>query len=285
MERSCLSAAARWLPTLIWWLPRLSWVVLLILTLVWVVQVEGSLGFDLDTTFGWHAWFMLMAGPVCLGEALLAVSLPNNLGVLAAADPLKRRQHSVLLHLGLHLLSLVFAILGLVAIGYYKQLNAAATFPFWSMFSPHSWLGVAVLTLWTLQFIARLLHYAIRSPALRLVSNRLHLFFGKVIFVSALATCALGFQDMQGSDLSVDVDYMAYQPWSIYANLACASVLMLLVLGIAVLIAPELISILDCLTDGQQQQQHKTLDESSVMELNSPSAASSSPAVFPGMSP
>ena len=72
------------------------------------------------------------------------------------------------------------------------------------------------------------------------MSHRWHVLWGKAIFITALATCALGFQDMQSSDLSVDVDDMAYQPFSVWANYACAAVLMLLVFGVAVLAVSDM---------------------------------------------
>ena len=171
------------------------------------------------------------------------------LGPLTAAEPVNRRKQSVCAHLLLHAATVVFTILALVAIGFYKSLNVAATgpgFPFWTLFSPHSWLGLVIIIFWVVQFFARIGHtYWLVSPHAKAISNRLHIFFGKAIFVGALATCALGFQDMQSSDLSVDVDDMAYQPLSVWANYACASVILLLVLGISVLLVPEMEIILD----------------------------------------
>src|SRR5271155_4404552 len=79
----------------LWVIPRLCWMILLSLTIVWIIFVEGGFGFDLTSTFGWHALFMIMAGPVCLSEALLTLSLSR----------------SIKLHLILHLASMIFTIL------------------------------------------------------------------------------------------------------------------------------------------------------------------------------
>ena len=223
-------------------LPRMAWVTLLVLTLLWVVQVEGSLGFNLDSTFGWHAFFMVLA-TICVGESILAVSASSSSSGASGWPSgnkvvVGRWRLGVIKHVALHAATVVLSILALVAIGYYKKLNVAAagaSFPFWTLFSPHSWLGIVLVIMWVVQVAVRAVHSRVLSAAAKVVSHRTHVFLGKAVFVTALATCALGFQDMQGSDLSVDVDDMAYQPLSVWANYACAAVVMLLVFGLAVL--------------------------------------------------
>ena len=47
---------------------------------------------------------------------------------------------------------MVCAILGLVSIIYYKRLSDnPKLFPFYTLFSPHSWMGILTLLLWLFQ--------------------------------------------------------------------------------------------------------------------------------------
>jgi len=80
-------------------------------------------------------------------------------------------------------------------------------------------------------------------------SGNIHSFLGKIVYATGLATCAMGFQDMQGSDLSSSMppmndtqmammnmtmgDDMGYSPTSTLAQSACACVLLITFCGIA----------------------------------------------------
>ena len=80
-------------------------------------------------------------------------------------------------------------------------------FPFYTLFSPHAWLGVAVLAAWLLQLLGGAVtsHLGqVLSPEAKRTVKRLHQFWGKCIFATGLATCALGLQDMQVWISSVD---------------------------------------------------------------------------------
>ena len=74
-----------------------------------------------------------------------------------------------------------------------------------------------------------------------------HRFLGACVYVVGLATCALGFQNMQSSDLAGSVppyistanftqdqiDQMGYYPNSNLAQYACAAVMLLMIQGIS----------------------------------------------------
>jgi len=96
-------------------------------------------------------------------------------------------------------------MLGIVAIVYYKNLSPQpVTFPFYSVYSPHSWLGIAVLVLWGIQMAAGIYIHIIGelSSNDKILLAKIHRYLGKVIYVAGLVTCALGLQDMQSSDLA-----------------------------------------------------------------------------------
>jgi len=187
----------RWLYWLTWALPRLILVPFLTLFFMWVIQAEGGVGFDEAGLFGLHAVLMVLFVVVCTQEAILTYSVPL-LGPL-----MDRRLVKKWFHLTLHLCGMGLAIGGLIAITAYKRLSPTpVNFPFFSMYSPHSWVAICFLTLWLLQLIAGFATYLIiQSPHTRAAASKYHRFLGLVTYTTGIVTCALGFQDMQSSDL------------------------------------------------------------------------------------
>lgn len=214
--------------------PRVLMLIYVSVLLAWIYEAEGGLGVMDSSLFGLHALGMSLFAVVLGQEPVLAFCtpwLPSSLRVRAAY------------HVVFHALGLACGIGGLVAIVYYKQLapdsDAYPTlgnqyFPFFTLYSPHSWLGIVFLSLWVLQLALRF------TPA---AAHGLHAFVGRGIFVLGLCVCALGFQDMQGSDLAgavppgLNVTYepfMGYFPDSTLAQLANAAVMLLAAIGAAV---------------------------------------------------
>ncbi|KAJ3196365.1 hypothetical protein HK101_009178 [Irineochytrium annulatum] len=154
-----------------------------------------------------------------------------------------------MIHVGLHILSLAAAIGGLVAIIAYKNLSdQPPAFPFFHLYSPHSWAGIAFLALYILQFIGGAASQAITlSARTHRITRRLHALLGDACYILGVAVCAMGFQDMQGSDLaesSPPMDMMnmtmnmtGYYPDSNLARYASANTLLLIVIAIAVYVA------------------------------------------------
>jgi len=72
------------------------------------------------------------------------------------------------------------------------------------MYSPHSWVGVVFLGFWLSQFVAGMYSYTISTLEVEIkrTFSKYHKFLGKFVYGLGLVTCALGFQDMQSSDLS-----------------------------------------------------------------------------------
>jgi len=127
---------------------------------------------------------------------------------------------------------------GVIAIVEYKALSPTPVdFPFYTMYSPHSWLAICLLGLWGIQFAGG----ALSSWFQFAIWRKYHHFLGRLVYGVALATCALGFQDMQSSDLAGSqppytnitsftpdmIDDMGYFPDSPLAQLACAGVMLL----------------------------------------------------------
>ena len=228
----------RWmLQTLLWVLPRACWLVFLIIILVWDEKVEGAFGRDATNLFSWHALCMTLAFPVLLSEAILLFSAPLLQPLYLTRHAGRREFILKFTHVFLHLLTFILTILGMIAIAYYKaESGMSNAFPFFTLYSPHSWLGLAVLVLWVLQLLTKALASVYCSDeASQSLVKRVHLFFGHAIYVLSLVTCALGLQDMQSSDLAG----AGYAQDSMFAQLACAGVVMLMFLGVAVYLVPE----------------------------------------------
>eukprot|EP01035_Chromulina_nebulosa_P022251 gene22251-28822_t len=146
----------------LWLLPRLSSLIYLVILLVWIIQVEGGFGYVEDSVFGWHALLMSFFVVLFTNEALLTYRAPllpqltNNIQLL--------KYYHVICH--------VFSMV---------------QFPFYTMYSPHSWLGVLTVALFGIQVIFSVsINYV---KAVKSLDGR-------------LATCITGFQDMQSSDLA-----------------------------------------------------------------------------------
>jgi len=236
---------------LIWIFPRLIVIVFLIILLGWIYEAEGGIGNQDSSMFGWHALLMALFIVVFTQEGILVYSAPL-LGSFT-----KNRKIMKFFHVTCHILGIICAIGGLIAIVYYKSLSGPLiVFPFYTMYSPHSWLGVALLSLWIIQMIAGIfwqndLFQSKLSPNQKRTFSKYHKFLGKFIYGVGLATCAMGLQDMQSSDLAgstqpmpnmTDAQMMmmggnmtGYLPDSNLAQYASGGVLLLLLSGLATL--------------------------------------------------
>jgi len=186
-----------------WFLPRILAVIFFIVLFLWIFRAEGGLGFEDSNLFGWHALLMGLFIVVFTQEAVLSFSSP----LISSPFGKKRTSHGWQrnFHVIFHALGIICAMLGIVAIVYYKKLSPQPpAFPFYSVYSPHSWLGITILILWGLQMAAAIFIHAIDklSPHNKARLTKVHRYLGKVIYVAGLATCALGLQDMQSSDLA-----------------------------------------------------------------------------------
>ncbi len=225
-------------------MPRLLWVPYFAVLGAWIGESQGGLGATFLNVFGWHALLMSLAVFVFLQEAVLFLSapltgprLPKGGAMLQIAGALSSKwTHVVLL-----LLALLFWVGGHIAVVVYKELAPKpAGFPFYSMFTPHSWLGATALVVGAAQALLAVAVFLV-WPALRATALRdLHGFVGKAVYLTLAVVCSLGFQDMQSSDLcgsvapyvdtsnftSEQIDGMGYYPDSTKARLSCALVIL-----------------------------------------------------------
>lgn len=185
----------------LWTLPRLISAIFLVVMMIWVKKVEGGFGFEEASVFGWHALCMSLFIVVFTNEAVLTYAAPF-FPQLSNAPSMQKVFHS-----SMHILGLTSWILGLIAIIDYKLWSDSPTaFPFFTMYTVHSWLGVCTLGLWGLQLLFGLFTFTLAktfsSDASKVLLKQIHQFSGHCVYALGLATCATGFQDMQSSDLA-----------------------------------------------------------------------------------
>jgi len=234
-----------------WVAPRVIGIVFFIILLMWIYEAEGGIGNQDSSMFGWHALLMGIFIVVCTQESIMAYSAPL-LGPFTTS-----RSISKVFHVTTHVLGIICALGGLIAIVYYKSLSPQPiAFPFYTMYSPHSWIGIALLSLWIIQMAAGIytqLYYSKLSTKQKIQFSKYHKFLGKCIYCIGLATCAMGLQDMQGSDLATSTPPMAnmtdaqmmmmmpnmtgYFPDSNLAQYSSAGALLLLFSGVATMAA------------------------------------------------
>jgi len=122
-------------------LVRAASITFLVLVLVWVMNVEGGLGWVDTSLFGWHAFLFTLAVPVLMSEAVLAFSAPI-FDMVPLFRSRNRQLAAVVLHASLNVLSLICVPLALSAIVYYKKLSSQPiAYPFFTLYSSHSWMG------------------------------------------------------------------------------------------------------------------------------------------------
>jgi len=221
---------------------RTTTIIFMIILLEWIFQAEGGMGLTEDTVFGLHAFFMALYTVVFIQESILSYS---------TMELLKHDFNRTALrvyHMIFQILGLVCVIVGITTITYYKSWSTTPiVYPFYTMYSPHSWLGVALITLWGLQFLFGLTSWFDAVKRKMATYKKYHIFVGKVVYVLALATCAMGLQDMQSSDLSSslspfvynqtavnldDMNVTGYFPNSNLAQYASSGCILLLIMGI-----------------------------------------------------
>ncbi|PRW57060.1 Transmembrane ascorbate ferrireductase 1 [Chlorella sorokiniana] len=199
-------------PPVVWWigpppplavtrLTRVLQLGALTAMLVWVLGYLGGLSLsprptapdgsanDTSQLFNWHPLLITVAFPVLMAEAVLAYKSP--------LVPMSDRPHAKLYHLVLHTLALVCTVLGVVAA--FKSHTLKKPTPMADLYSSHSYLGLATLSLLGFQYL--LAAYSYLFPKLTLARRRalgpLHSYLGKAILVAGLATMAVGIQEKQ----------------------------------------------------------------------------------------
>ncbi|KAJ1559817.1 hypothetical protein HK405_009244 [Cladochytrium tenue] len=196
---------------------------------VWLYGAEGGVGTDQSSLFGLHALLMSLFTFIVLQESVLCFFAPS--------FGLSRRAR-VAFHAVAGVAAAGCLAGGLAAVARYKDLTTEEVndgewlFPYFHLFSPHAWAGVALGSVFAVQLVFGLLRLAGPATALTAATaaGRSHALVGAAVYIGAAAVCAMGFQDMQSSDLAwldinanmsaamgMDDGYMQDSSYSVYA--------------------------------------------------------------------
>ncbi|XP_062191014.1 probable ascorbate-specific transmembrane electron transporter 1 isoform X2 [Phragmites australis] len=194
-----------------------------VLVLLWCVHFRGGLALrshDKPLIFNVHPVLMVVGLIVLAGEAILSYrSLP------VSRDARKKA------HLALHAAGLAAGLLGVYAV---FKFHVESGIP--NLYSLHSWLGIATISLYALQWLAGFLAFFFpgASPATRRAMLPWHAVLGLLVFVLAVGTAQLGFLEkltfLQGPPLRLP----KYGAEALLVNFTAVVVLLL---GIAVVLA------------------------------------------------
>ncbi|KAK4488326.1 hypothetical protein RD792_004082 [Penstemon davidsonii] len=163
-------------------LVRVLEIAVTVLVLIWTVHYRGGLALVSETKtliFNVHPVLMVIGLVVLNGEAMLAYK------TVSGTKGFKK-----LVHLSLQFLSFSLSIIGLWAVWKFHNLKGVDDF-----YSLHSWLGLACLFLFGIQWGAGFVAFWYPGGSRNSRASLLpwHVFFGIYIYVLAIATCATGF--------------------------------------------------------------------------------------------
>jgi len=172
-------------PIWAWFLPRIASWGSLAMVLYWIMSMQGKLAVQQSSVLAYHALGAGIFAIITNQEAVLSYTVP----FISACCYTKSAK--TYFHIGTQFIGLTSLTGGLVAI-FYQPTSTTANWFETNMYSPHSWMGAATVLLWLSQIIMGM--YASTDSAL-------HSFIGKTVYALGLATCALGFQERQTTEL------------------------------------------------------------------------------------
>ncbi|KAK3120780.1 hypothetical protein QOZ80_8BG0641700 [Eleusine coracana subsp. coracana] len=199
-------------------------IVAVVLVLVWCVHFRGGLALQSSNNkaliFNVHPVLMITGPIVLAGEAILCYrSLPMS------RDARKKA------HLSLHAAGLAVGVLGVYAV---FKFHVESGIP--NLYSLHSWLGIATISLYALQWLAGFLAFFFPGapPATRRAAVPWHALLGILVFVLAIATAQLGFLEKLTFLQAPPLRLPKYGPEALLVNFTAVVVLLL---GVAVVLA------------------------------------------------
>lgn len=209
-----------------------------VLVLVWCVHFRGGLSLtsssssspssppsqaQLQLVFNVHPVLMTVGLIVLAGEAILCYRslLPG----VVSRDARKKA------HLSLHAAGLAAGAIGLYAVFRFHQDSGIP-----NLYSLHSWLGIATVSLYALQWLAGFLAFLFPGapPATRRAAVPWHALLGLIIFALAVATAQLGFLEKLTFLQAPPLRLPRYGTEALLVNFTAVVVLLL---GVAVVLA------------------------------------------------
>lgn len=152
-----------------------------ILVAVWMGHFSGGFSWS-EQKFNYHPLFMTIGMVFLYGEALLVYRVFHN----------SKKIYIKILHGCLHLLALIFAIVGLNAV-FSKHIAAGET----NLYSFHSWMGIITVSFFAMQWVCGLVSFLLPAfpTNLRVWYKPIHVFWGVALMVMAIGTVLLGLNE------------------------------------------------------------------------------------------
>ncbi|XP_003964313.2 transmembrane ascorbate-dependent reductase CYB561 [Takifugu rubripes] len=188
------------------WLVGLSQVlglVSVVLAGVWMGQYKGGFAWDGSAQqFNVHPLCMVLGLVFLQGDAILVYRVFHN----------EAKRNIKILHGIIHLLALGISIIGFVAV---FNFHKVAKIP--DMYSLHSWVGMATIVLFFLQWVIGLLFFLfpVASSWLRASYLPIHVFCGLGLLVMSIGSCLLGITEKLLFSLPT---YSQFIPEGVLAN-------------------------------------------------------------------
>ncbi|XP_072521343.1 lysosomal membrane ascorbate-dependent ferrireductase CYB561A3 isoform X2 [Salminus brasiliensis] len=160
-------------------------VVCVVLVVHWNASFRGGFAWDHQAKqFNWHPVLMVVGLVVLYGNAAVVYRIPLTWG--------QNKKPWKLLHAGLLLLSLLFAVLGLCAVFDFHNANNTP-----NLYSLHSWVGIVTTILFATQWAAGFGAFLLPcSPvALRVLVKPAHVWMGATILVLSVVSCISGINE------------------------------------------------------------------------------------------
>jgi len=175
-----------------------------ILVAVWLGHYRGGFAWQSDPSkeFNYHPLFMVIGFVFLSGNAMLVYRVFRN----------DKKIYVKMMHAMLQLSALVFVAIGLKAV---FDSHNLPTPPINNLYSLHSWLGIATVALFCLQWLGGCISFL--KPGLsterRTSYKPHHVFWGVLLYILAIATCLTGltekaFFSVQGYSSFVPEGYL-----------------------------------------------------------------------------
>ncbi|KAM8946141.1 transmembrane ascorbate-dependent reductase CYB561 [Pelodytes ibericus] len=175
----------------------------LAITGAWLSHYRGGFAWSGPLQFNVHPLCMVLGMVFLCGDALLVYRVFRH----------ETKRATKILHGGLHVLALIISLVGIIAVfQFHNSMNTP------SMYSLHSWFGIATFALYILQWILGFVMFFLPGVAFTYKAQfkPLHVFFGLCLLISAIATSLIGITEKLL--FSIPKDYSSLPAEGILAN-------------------------------------------------------------------